>query len=68
MKSLPERTLLSVVRHNGVWAVEHAGEHFGHARDKEVVKAAANKYARAMQDEGQACRVRVFGELGFFGS
>jgi len=63
MKSYPDRTLLSVVRQNEMWAIEHDGAHFGHAKDKEVVKATANKRARAMQDDGQACQVRVSGEI-----
>ena len=67
MKLLSERAVLSVVRHNDLWAIEHGGEHFGHASDKEVVKATANKRARALQDKGQACQVRVLGEHGFFG-
>ena len=66
MKSLLDRTILSVVRHNDMWAIEQDGEHFGHARDKEVAKATAHKRARAMQDRGQACQVKVYGEFGFF--
>lgn len=56
-----------MLRHNDLWAVECAGEHFGHARDKSEVKATANKRARQMQDGGQACLVRVIGENGYFG-
>jgi hypothetical protein len=67
MKLLQDRAVLSVVRHNGLWAIEHDGAHFGHADDKEAVKATANKRARAMQDRGQACQVRISGEFGFFG-
>jgi len=63
MKSHPARTVLSVIRQNEMWAIEHDGAHFGHAKDKEVVKATANKRARAMQDDGQACQVRVSGEI-----
>jgi hypothetical protein len=66
MKMLPDRAVLNVVRHNHLWAVEHEGDHFGHAADKEVVKATANKRARDLQDRGQACQVRVLGENGFF--
>jgi len=55
--------VLSVIRQNEMWAIEHDGAHFGHAKDKEVVKATANKRARAMQDDGQACQVRVSGEI-----
>ena len=68
MKTLSDRVVLSVVRHDGMWAVEQAGAHFGHAPDKEVVKATANKRARALAEGGHACQVRVFGELGFFGA
>lgn len=66
MKMLPDRAVLNVVRHNHLWAVEHEGDHFGHAADKEVVKATANKRARDLQDRGQACQVTVVGENGFF--
>ncbi len=55
-----------MARHDGLWAVEHEGEHFGHSADKEEVKATANKHARAMHDGGRPCQVRVSGELGFF--
>jgi hypothetical protein len=64
---LPDRAVLTVLRHNDLWAVEFAGDHFGHAPDKEIVKATANKRARCMQDEGKACQVRVLGENGYFG-
>jgi hypothetical protein len=67
MKMLPDRAVFTVLRHNDLWAIEHAGDHFGHARDKEVVKATANKHARRMQDEGHACQVRVLGEDGYYG-
>jgi hypothetical protein len=42
------------------------GDHFGHSPDKEIAKAAANKQARKLQDEGRPCQVRVSGEQGFF--
>ena len=61
-----ERSILSVVRHDGGWAVELDRDHFGYSSDKEVAKAAANKQARQMQDEGRPCQVRVSGEHGFF--
>lgn len=67
MKILPDRTVLTVLRHKDLWAIECAGDHFGHARDKDEVKATANKRARQMQDGGQACLVRVIGENGYFG-
>lgn len=66
MQRTVARSVLSVVRHDGSWAVELEGGYFGHSQDKEVAKAAANKHARQMQDEGHACQVRVYGEHGFF--
>jgi hypothetical protein len=62
----PDRTIFTVARHEGRWAVEHDGEFSDHSLDKEEAKAAANKRARAAQDSGQACQVRVSGEHGFF--
>lgn len=61
-----DRTVLTVMRHEGGWVVEHDGEHFDHSPDKEVAKASANKRARRMQDAGRPCQVRVSGELGYF--
>ena len=46
--------------------MEFEGEVFGQSPDKEVAKATANKRARQLQDQGQACQVRVSGEIGFF--
>ena len=66
MKMVPDRAVLSVMRHEGVWRVEHEGETFGHSADKEIAKAAAHRRARQMQDSGRACQVRVFGEHGFW--
>ena len=66
MRDVPDRAVFTVIRHDGQWAVEHAGEFFGHSTDKEVAKAAANKRARAAQDSGRPCQVRVHGELGFY--
>jgi hypothetical protein len=37
-----------------------------HTIDREEAKAAANKRARALQDSGRACQVRVTGEHGYF--
>jgi len=61
-----ERETLTVARHDGWWAVEHQGEFFGHTPHREEAKAAANKRARALQDAGRPCQVRVAGELGYF--
>lgn len=66
MQRTVARSVLSVVRQDGGWAVELDGGYFGHSPDKEVAKAAANKHARQMQDQGHACQVRVYGEHGFF--
>jgi hypothetical protein len=66
MRTVPERTVLTVTRHEGVWRVEHDGQHFGHSPDKEIAKAAAHRQARQMMDAGRACQVRVYGELGFW--
>ncbi|HLK26646.1 MAG TPA: hypothetical protein VKT30_18475, partial [Caulobacteraceae bacterium] len=62
-----ERTVLTVMRHEGVWTVEHEGERFGESREKEVAKASALKRARQLMESGRPCRVQVFGEHGFFG-
>jgi len=67
MRMVPDRAVLTVTRHEGVWRVEHDGLHFGHSPDKEIAKAAANRHARSMLDDGRACEVRVFGETGFKG-
>ena len=66
MRMLPDRAVLTVTRHDGVWRVEHEGQTFGHSPDKEIAKAAANRHARQMQDGGRACQVRVYGEHGFW--
>ncbi|HEV2532134.1 hypothetical protein [Phenylobacterium sp.] len=67
MRDVPERAIFTVIRHDGQWAVEHQGEYFGHSVDKEVAKAHANKRARAAQDAGRPCQVRVHGEQGYYG-
>jgi hypothetical protein len=61
-----ERCVFTVIRRDGGWAVENAGEFFGHSVDKEVAKAAANKRARIVQEGGRPCQVRVSGETGFY--
>lgn len=66
MRMVPDRAILTVTQHNGLWLVEHEGEPFGHSSDKEVAKAAANRHARTLLDSGRTCQVRVFGELGFW--
>lgn len=64
-KSGLDRATFTVAPHMGGWAVEHDGE-FVACASKEEAKAAANKGARAAQDSGRPCQVRVSGELGFF--
>lgn len=66
MKMCIGRAVLTVVRHEGGWAVELDGELFGHSREREVARAAANRRAREIQDAGRPCQVRVSGETGFY--
>lgn len=66
MRNAPDRAIFTVVRHESGWAVEHDGEFSDITPDKEVAKAAANKRARAAQDGGKPCLVRIVGETGFF--
>ncbi|HET6970567.1 MAG TPA: hypothetical protein VFH92_05525 [Phenylobacterium sp.] len=66
MRMVPDRAVLTVTRHEGVWRVEYEGQHFGHSRDKEIAKAAANRHARSVMDGGRSCEVRVSGEHGFW--
>src|ERR1700760_888814 len=61
-----KRTVLTVLRHDGAWAVECDGEHFGHSTDKEIVKASANRRARELLSGGSSCQVVVRGESSFF--
>jgi hypothetical protein len=62
-----ERAVFTVTRHNGLWAVEHGGDYFGHSADKEIARAEAAKRMRAVHDSGRACQIRVSGEHGFYG-
>lgn len=66
MRMITERAVLTVLRHDGGWSVEHDGVYFGQSVDKEVAKAAANRLARSLQDDGRACQIRVSGEHGFW--
>jgi Uncharacterized protein conserved in bacteria (DUF2188) len=66
IRGAADRETLTVARHEGRWAVEHQGTYSDHTAEKEEAKAAANKRARALQDAGRACQVRVSGEHGFF--
>ena len=67
IRSAGDREVLTVARDNDRWAVEYRGVYSDHTSEKEEAKAAANKRARALQDEGRACQVRVSGEHGFYG-
>ncbi|WP_293457997.1 hypothetical protein [Phenylobacterium sp.] len=67
MRMIPDRTVLTISRQEGVWRVEHDGETFGHSPDKEIARAAAVRRAREMQDRGRACELRVTGEHAFGG-
>ena len=66
MQTKTDRAVLTVLRHQGEWAVELDGELFGHSRDREISKAAAHRRAREVQDAGRPCQVRVSGETGFY--
>ena len=68
MRTDVERAVLTVLRHEGGWVVEHDGSHFGHSSDKEVAKASAHKRAREMLSAGRGAQVRVYGEHRFFGA
>ena len=58
MREIRDRIVFTVARHDGYWAVEQDGDFSDHSIDKEEAKAA--------QDKGQPCLVRVSGEHGFF--
>ena len=62
-----ERTVFTVLRHEGKWAVEHDGGYSGHSAEKDVAKAQANRLARAAQDLGRVCQIRIADEHGFLG-
>ena len=66
MRMVTDRAVLTVLRHEGAWAVELDGELFGRSRDQEGAKAAANRRVREIQDSGRACQVRVTGEVGYY--
>jgi hypothetical protein len=66
IRAAGDRETVTVSRHEGRWAVEHQGVFTDHTAEKEEAKAAANKRARVLQDQGRACQVRVTGEHGFF--
>ena len=66
MRIQMDRAVFTVTRHNGLWAVEHGGDFFGHSPDKEIARAEAMKRMRETHDSGRACQIRVRGEHGFF--
>jgi len=68
MRTDADRAVFTVTRHNGLWAVEHDGDFFGHSSDKEIARAEAAKRMRELHDSGRACQIRVRGELGFYGA
>jgi len=66
MRVNSDRAVLTVLRHEGLWAVEFDGEVFGQSSEQQVARAAANRRAREIQDAGRPCLVRVSGEAGYF--
>ncbi len=60
------RTIFTITPHGAGWAVEHDGEMLHPCSTVEEARAAANRLARACQDQGQLCQVNVSGERGFF--
>jgi hypothetical protein len=66
MRTASERAVFTVMKDNGLWAVEHGGDYFGHSSDKEIAKAEAAKRMREVHDSGRACQIRVVGEHGFY--
>jgi len=65
MRDTLDRTVFTVMRDGGGWAVEFQGAFFGHAADKEVARASALKRAREVIDGGGAAQVRIHGEGGY---
>lgn len=66
LRNGPVRTIITVSRLEGGWAVEEGGEFFDRTTNKDEAKASAHKRARAAQDAGRPCQVRVDGETGYF--
>ena len=65
MRDILDRTVFTVMREGGGWAVEFQGAFFGHASEKEVAKAFALKRAREVINGGGAAQVRMHGEGGY---
>ncbi|MEO6338569.1 MAG: hypothetical protein ABIO39_00905 [Caulobacteraceae bacterium] len=66
LRNGPARTVITVSRLETGWAVEEGGEFYDRTPNKDEAKAAAHKRARAAQDAGRPCQVRVDGETGYF--
>ena len=67
MREITNRTVLTVLRHDGGWSVEQDGDFFGQSADKEVAKAAAHRRALSLHESVRACQIRISGEHGFWG-
>jgi len=61
-----DRDIFTIAPHEGGWAVVHNGEFHDASADKDEVRAAAHRRARASHDAGRPCQVTVQGESGFF--
>jgi hypothetical protein len=61
-----DRDIFTIARHGDGWAVEHNGEFLDASRNKDEVRAAAHKRARASHDAGRPSQVTVSDEPGFF--
>ena len=64
--TLHDREIFTIAPYLGGWAVEHDGQFHDASPNKDEVRAAAHKRARAAQDAGRPCQVVVSGESGFF--
>lgn len=66
MQNQVDRAVFTVHQAKTGWIVESGGTVLNRCASKDEAKAAAHKRARASQDAGRACMVRVSGEHGFF--
>lgn len=64
-KNGPARTVITVARMDGGWAVQMDGACSDVTKSLDEAKASAHKAARAAQDAGRPCQVRVQGDTGF---
>jgi len=60
------RLVFTVAPCEGGWTVEKDGLQTNRLANKEEALACAARLARAQQDQGQACRVIVTGDIGYF--